>query len=411
MTISNANRTSANATTEGNLKKDVSGELWHLGEPSAFPLMTLVGGELYTEGKTDPQKVAGKVKKEVADVPKYSVIEKNPLDRAGVAASAVADTTTTTVVTDDNTIFRINDTIKNNNTGEFMLVTAVDSGGANLTCRRNVGSTSFQIAANDVLKVVGNAFAEGAAKATLVSQLAAERERRLQIFKRSFGVTGTLMQSLLYAGKGGKGANSAAWDEEMTQGAVNHKLDIENSFWYNPGADSSTNASNATVNLTRGVIAEIGSTRTYKCGGSLDVDQFFGELSQECFKYGPRRKTLFADAKLRSLIDKFGRDKIQVKNMDTEFGLNVSVVESMNGVFEVVSCGTFAEYQPTDKTGYGVVLDLERVIYKHLSERDNHYEVDIQTPGTDAKEGQFLTECGLSLRSLDHHHIIQVYAD
>jgi len=73
----------------------------------------------------------------------------------------------------------------------------------------------------------------------------------------------------------------------------------------------------------------------------------------------------------------------------------------------MVMCGTFDKHLPNAQKGIAVVLDVERVCYKNLPNRDSKMEMDIQTPGTDAREGQFVTECGLSLRSLPHHHILK----
>jgi hypothetical protein len=413
MSITTAARTTANATTEGNLRRDVSDELFHIGEPTSYPLHTLLGGKLYTDGGTSPQEVKGIIGKENTISPKYSVIEKSPLSRTVETATAIADTTTTTLVTADNTMCRIGDTLCNQVSGEIVSVYAVDAGGANLSIRRNLGSTSFQVLATDTWKIVGNAFAEGAAKASLVSILAAERERRLQIFKRGFSVTGTMAASLVEAGN--KGTN-AQWDEEMAQAAVAHKLDIENSWWMNAAADSTTNAAGGTVNLTRGIIAEIDgnstdANRRIKTGGALTADMFFGSVSEALFDYGPRRKRLFADATLRSAIDKLVREKQRVENKLTKYGLYVQEVETSHGILEIISCGTFSEHLGDSKAGFGVVLDTDRLVYKTMEGRDSKYEVDIQTPGTDAREGQFLTECGLSVRSLSHHRIIQMYAD
>lgn len=403
MAVTASNRTVANASTEGNLKKDVSDILWHIGEPTAYPLHTLLGGKLYKKGVEKPEDVAGKVKKEKAIQPKYSVIEKDPLSRTVTVNGAVADTTTTTITLDSNTNCRVGVTMRNVESGEVVYVTAVDSGGADVTARRNLGSTSYTIADNSTFKIMGYASAEGQAKAALKSQLAAERERRLQIYKWTFGVTGTLLESLLYTQDGG----SDAWDEEMTQAAVNHRLDIENSWWFNSAADSTTDTSSNTVNLSRGIIAEIGSTRETDAGGALDEDLFFGAFAAAAFEFGPRRKGLFVDAELMSRINSWPRVKQQTAPFGTKYGFKVQEVETGHGIFDIMPNGSFGSFLSAAESGYGVVLDLERVVYKYLENRDSKYEVDVQTPGTDAREGQYITECGLSLRSLDHHRILK----
>jgi hypothetical protein len=69
--------------------------------------------------------------------------------------------------------------------------------------------------------------------------------------------------------------------------------------------------------------------------------------------------------------------------------------------------GAFNRFLPDSQKGFGVVCDLDRFVYKYLSERDSKYEEDIQTPGVDAKEAQYITEAGMSLRSLKHHLVLR----
>lgn len=401
MTVATTSRTTGNASTEGILAQDISDIIFHVGEPSEAPLIALTGGKLYTTGDNKPKEVKGRIKREVSTEVDYKIVEKDPLARSLTVSSAVSDTTTTTVVTSSNSNATVGDTLYNKNTGEMLFVTAVDSGGANLTCRRNLGSTSFTIGAADTLEIIGWAGRQGGSKRSMKSQLAATRTRYCQIFKRSFGVTDTLMNVLLET------KSVDAWDEEMTQSLVDHKKDIEFSFWLNAAVDSSTDASSYTAYLTRGIIAELGSTYTTDCEGNLDEDKFFGTVCEDVFEYGPRRKMAFADSKFKSRFDSWARVKQQTKAMDTDYGLSVTEIETGHGILEVSVCGVFDKFfQDADK-GYMVVLDLDRVVYKYINKRDSKYEADIQTPGDDAREGQFITECGVSLRSLAHHRIVK----
>jgi hypothetical protein len=224
MTVATANKTTGNLSTESLLAVDVYDIIYHVGEPTECPLISLTGGNLYTEGENKPKAVQGKVKRKETTEVSYKVIEKDPLARSLTVASAVTDTTTTTVVTASNTSACVGDTLYNKNTGEFMYCYAVDSGGANLSCRRNLGSTAFQIYASDSLEIVGHATRQGGSKRTLKSQLAAARERYCQIFKRSLGVTDTAMKVVLET------KSVDAWDEEIEQAMVEHKKDIEYSF-------------------------------------------------------------------------------------------------------------------------------------------------------------------------------------
>ena len=180
MAVISANKTNANAGTEELLGVDVSDIIWHVGEPTEAPLITLTGGKLYFKGENDPQEVGAKVKREVAEEVEYKVIEKNPLTRDVTVNGAVASTSTTTITLDSNAAIREGDTLKNTTqeNGEMIYVVAVDAGGANITARRNIGSTAFEIADGDTFTVMGYAATDGGAKASIKAQLAEPRKRR-----------------------------------------------------------------------------------------------------------------------------------------------------------------------------------------------------------------------------------------
>lgn len=398
-TYTTASKNTANASTEGKLDIDVSKVLWHTGEPTDFPLSTLLGGQLYKDGMSDPQDVKGRIKKSVATEIKYSVVEKDPLSRTVTVNGDVADTTTTTVTLDASARLTIGDTLYNKNTGERMLVYALDSGGAAISVRRNLGSTSYTIGDNDVLQIMGYAAKQGASKRTIQSAIGANRDRYVQIFKRSFGITDTLDNIALKVEKDD-------WDEEMTQALVEHKRDMEYSAWFNPNADSSTDSGSNTVYLSRGIIAELtAASRAIDCE-AMDEAKFFGEICEKIFEFGPQRKTLFADSKLKSLINSWARTKVQMRIKETIFGLNVMELETGHGVLEIVNCGVFSKFLPTNQQGYGVVLDLDQLTFKHIANRDTKLQTGIETPGDDAKEGQYITEAGFSLTLLPHHSIL-----
>lgn len=391
-------KTNVNLGTENLTDVEVHPYIWHVGEPTDSPLITLTGGKLYKSGTSKPEDVPGKIKRESTKEVDYKVIEKDPLARVFTMNGAVADTTTTSFTVVSSANLTGGETVKNITTGEIGYVQTVTN-TTTLVVARNLGSTTYQVGASDVWKVVGYAGAEGSAKRSMKSQLASPRTRYCQVFKRSFGVTGTAMKVKLVS-------EMDAWSEEQTQALANHKKDIEFSFWMNPGADSTTDASSNTVYLTRGILAELGATRTENCDSNLTEDSFFGEVCQNVFQYGPSRKTLFADGALRSKINSWSRVKQQTAPSMTKYGLNVQTLDTGHGFLDIIACGVYDNFLSDDDKGFGVVLDLSRIAYRFIEGRDSMLELDIQTPGTDAREGQYISECGISVRSLDHHRII-----
>lgn len=408
MTVATASKTTGNLSTEGILAVDISDIIYHVGEPTECPLMTLLGGKSYTSGEGKPTEVQGKIKKKETTEVSYKVVEKDPLARTVTTNGAVASSSTTTITLDSNANLTVGDTIRNKSTGEVCLVYAVDAGGANISARRNLGSTTHFVADDDVWGIIGWAGRQGGSKRSMKSQLAATRERYCQIFKRSLGVTETAMQVVLET------KNVDAWDEELEQAMVEHKHDLEYSFWWNAYADSSTDASSHTVYLTRGLISELTNYTTISasgqvsdCGGALDEDMFFGPLAEAIFEYGPQNKTLFCDAKFKSTLNRFERVKVQNKSKETDFGITVDTIQTGHGTLNVITCGVFDKFLQDSEKGYGVVLDLDRVYYRYIKNRDSKFQDHIETAGDDAREAQYITEAGLALYSLPHHRIIK----
>jgi hypothetical protein len=401
MTLATTYFSVANANTEGRKAIEVDDVLWHVGEPTMTPLLTLVGGKLYKKGDDTPEEVAGKISKKMTTQVDFKVIEKESLTRTVQAAAAVADITTTTVVLDSNAACTVGDILTNKMSGERLFVVAVDSGGANLTVKRNLGATAFQIADDDVFFISGHASKQGGSKRTMKSILAAPRTRYCQIFKRTFGITRTLAASQLET-------KINALDEEQQQALVEHKKDIEFAFWANAAADSTLDAAGSTVYLTRGIESELaGDTYTTDCGGSMDEDYFFSTVMEDVFRYGPNTKVLFADAKMISRISGFQRVKLQAKVGENRYGQKVTEVFSNHGTLQVVPCGVYGQYKDQSQEGFGTVLDLDRVEMRFMENRDTKMEMDIQTPGDDVIEGQYYSEVGISLKSLLHHRIIK----
>ena len=410
MTVSATVRTNANASTETRLAREVEKEIMHLGEPTDAPLMTLLGGYRYEDGKGQPTTVSGKIRKEKTSEVTFEIIEKNPLFRTlyvygvhAVGATTLQVYTSAALGTQaatDTQHITLGDMLYIKETGEQMFVIAKGVDGYSLTVRRGVaGSTAVALVGGETAYVHSWASKEGGSKRTITSQIAAGRTATTQILKRSFGVTETMryVETL---------TSPKDWDEERMQAAYNLKLDCENSAWY-AGGGSTTDANSNTVNFMSGVIPTIrtDSTRVFNCSGALTEQLFYEELMPKIFQYGPKVKTLFADAKLQALICTWPAGKAFITQKETEFGFDIVKLTSSFGELQIVLCGAFANFLPASKVGFGVVLDLKNVIWKVL--RDWMMEDNTQTPGDDTREAQFKVEAGMLLKMIQFHSIIE----
>ena len=410
MTIATSPRTNANASAETKLARDVAPDIMHLGEPTDAPLMTLLGGYRYEDGGAKPKTVEGKIGKDKTTEVTFEVIEKNPLARTlwvygvhVVGATTLNISNVTGGATQDGTTDAYNVTVGDilyiKETGEQMLVNAKASSDS-LTVRRGIaGTTAVALVGGETIYIHSYACREGGSKRTITSQLAAARTQTTQILKRSFGISKTMekVETL---------TSPKDWDEEMTQAAYNLKLDCENAAWFCGGGSSTDANSNAVLFMT-GLIPTISSdpTRVFDCNGALTEQMFFQILMPQIFQYGPKLKTLFADAKLQALICGWPAGKAWITQRETAFGIDIQELKSPFGTLQIVLCGAFSNFLPASQTGYGVVLDLKNVVWRPL--RDWYMEEGIETPGDDTREGQFVTEAGMMLKMIAFHSIIK----
>ena len=409
MTVATAPRSNANASTETRLAREIDKDIMHLGEPTDTPLMTLLGGYRYEDGGASPKSVEGKISTQKTTEVTFEVIEKNPLSRVlyvygahnnAVATLEVQSTSGGAQAATDTQFITLGDMIYVKDTAEQMLVIAKGVDGYSLTVRRGVaGSTAAALVGNETIYIHSFADREGGSKRSITSMIGAARNVTTQILKRSFGITKTMDEVVTLT-------NPKDWSEEMNQAAYNLKLDCENAGWYS-GGGSTTDANSNTIRFMTGVIPTISgdSTRVFNCQGALTETLFFQGIMPELFKYGPKVKTLFADAKLVALICGWPAGKAWITQKETEFGIDVQVLKSTFGTLNIILCGAFTNFLTSDQAGYGVVLDLKNIIWRPL--RNWKMEENTQTPGDDTKEAQIVIEAGMMVKMIQFHSIIK----
>jgi hypothetical protein len=405
MATTNEYRSNANASTEGKLARDVYKEIMHLGEPTDAPLMTLKGGMRYDDGGGKPKEVSGKINTMETSNVTFEIIEKDPLARSLSAYAEINAAATALDVGHAATSAKHvtpGDTLYNKRTGEHVFVISKDSDGFTVNIRRGVqGTAAAIIEAGDEFYIDSWAGKEGGSKRALCSQIAATRTATTQILKRSFGISETMANvDTLVTPKD--------WDEEMTQAGYNHKLDIENACWMG-GGGSSTDVNGNTVLFMKGVVPTIAAdaTRVFDCQRACDEKYFFEVLAPKLFNYGPKVKTLFADAPFIAKINSWPNAKQMTQQKETEYGFDIQILNTPFGKLNLILCGAFANFLPSSDQGYGVCLDLQHVYWRPLKGRDTKMKEGIQTNGDDAREGQFITEGGLMVKLIKFHSIIK----
>lgn len=189
---------------------------------------------------------------------------------SSLAASATSAETAFTVTTGEgNTVFAVNDVVRNMETGEAYLVTSTSANSIGVT--RTWGSVAAASSTSAAkLMIIGNAYAQGASSGTVRYVQRVRGYNYIQEFREPISFTYVLEASELYGGR--------EPGKELIRAGVNHKQGVENAlFWGARDYDSS--ASPGPRGGMGGAVEYI-STNITSAGGGLSPSEMDTFLMQ-----------------------------------------------------------------------------------------------------------------------------------
>jgi hypothetical protein len=328
-------------------------------------------------------------------------LEKDYLPRtSALAASATsADTSLTVTGGDGNTVFRPGSVVRNMETGEGYLVSAVAASAVTVT--RSWGGTAAATSTSAAkLLVVGNAAAQGASSGTsLITQRTHQynyiQDQRDPMF---FSDYETAIE--LYGGREPM--------EERVIKRVEHDRAIENGiFW---GArDFNSSASPGPMGSSGGVLEYL-STYVQSAGGALtpaELDTFL----EGPFGYGSKNKAFFIAPRVGTVFSQMLRDVWQPNTVgDRVFGAKVDAF--ISGTYgwriPVFVKREWADLSNTS-TNYGTyafLVDLDNVRLRFLRGMNTYIRRGIQEPSSTAVVDEWRTGFTLELGLEKAHGIL-----
>jgi hypothetical protein len=221
----------------------------------------------------------------------------------------------TTMTMDDTGIWVANTILMNQNTGEYMFVSAVDGSTNIVTMSRGfAGTTAAVITAGDKIQSIGTAYAEGADRPDPVTQKGAERTNYVQIFKNGWAITGTANAVTWVTG------SQMARNREMCFSY--HAEDIERSFlWGRKGIQV---VGGKQLRTTQGILAQVQdyggivvSAASKGVTGALslkDLQNFLRRIFDKQAKGMPNERIAFCGSNLLELIQ-------QMVMLDTQYNI------------------------------------------------------------------------------------------
>jgi len=311
--------------------------------------------------------------------------------KINMAGTTAAGVTALTVDSDANSKFVvIGALIVNLVTGEVMRASADSTSLTAITVERNIGGTTYTIADDSDLAIVGFAATEGATSPTAVSFDAVVSSNYTQIFRTAFKVTNTLKSTYLRTGN--------KEDEVITKGLRMHMMDIERAMIWgkkHEASGSTAQPTRYTGGLLNSITTVIDGTAGSYSGGVISEDNFDRELIETIFAFGSKTKVAFIGARVASSLQKMGKDRWQPTVVEGTYGVSMTRYATFAGDLLVHVHPQFR--QISGMANSMLVVDFPFTRYRYLANRDTQLLRDRQANDEDAVKHEYLTECGLEL--------------
>lgn len=298
----------------------------------------------------------------------------------------------TSIVVDNAAYFSVGDVINVPRTAEKMLVSTVTTGTQTLVVVRGVGSTAAAaLVDNDDLQIIGNAYTEGSLSGAEKSHIETNPYNYVQIFRTPLGVTGTEMESQNYIG--------ADRPRLRAEKNIEHRIDLERAMLFGERNIDVTSTNNPR-RYTGGLFYFLtGATNTKDFGGIMTEPEIESWL-QDTFSHtgSGNSRLLLASPLWITVLDQIAAARIMTSSGDTTYGITVKQWVTGHGTLNVVKERLFENGAGGNGyAGFAMALDLDRVMFRYMNNRNTKLRVDIQAPDLDGVKDEYLTEAGLQV--------------
>ncbi len=353
-------------------------------QPSAAPLQTL--------------SAKMRRKRQVANY-RYDFLEKAALPRQITVngAQAAADTSIEAAAGHGDRA-AANYVFRNTRTDEQILVTSVATD--TLTVVRGIGSVAQDMLDGDVLYFTAAIYSEGSDSGTIKSTKEESDYNYVETIRTPYGWTGRQMNAELYGG-------SDVDTERKFQG-IEHKKSIETRMYF--GRRHVRTESNGQLRTFTGGLDYFVESNRWDLNGNQLTERAFKDFLEEALRHGSGGfqngsgvKYLFASSRWVSAINDFVEDHVEYRPMDDVIGFSAKEYKSPFGRVLIFHSPILDETAP-DKA---FLVDLNHFRYVYFKGRDSRIEKNIQDPGVDGEEEEWMTDMGLEITWESSHAALQ----
>lgn len=365
-------------------------------EPDEAPLVTLLM----------------KVNKRAAFSQKVEWLEDELHPRYTTLSASYTTGTSISVATNTGQYFKPFDVIRNELTGENMLVTAVATD--TLTVTRGIGSVSSTNSSGSADGIIrqSNASAEGATLGQLKQTKKVAQYNYCQIVRTAFGMTNTLIASKLYG-------QADVMGYEANKKLIEHKREIENMFWI---GRRNLDTTGAAPRAFCGGIQDYVSTNV-ATGGAMTqkvFEQFLigssglGASSAPVARFGPVSKSFFASPLVMGALSSYAASRLAPPSPDVStWGVSLNTYRSANGyslaIIEKRDWSDFARTGPYALGGAGFALTMDNIVMRPL--RDTRLQPNRAANDEDSNKQEYLTETSLMVKQERTHAWLRGVSD
>ncbi len=369
---------------------DLASRVLMLGYTGTAPMLALSSG----------------MPKEAAGDTSFSWVEDSHISGNTTASAAASGATNLTVA--DSNIWTPNTVIVNQNTGEYMLVTAIASQTSVTVLRGIAGTTAAAITNGDKLQHVGTAFEEGGDKPSPVTQKGENRTNYVQIFKNGWAITGTAKAVKFHTG------SQLAYNRSQALGY--HVEDLERAFIFGRPAVMTMN--NKQMRLSGGIAYQVetygGLVESANNGGAgkLSLDGLFSfmrRIFDRNVKGMPNERLAFTGSAVLEIIGQLvrGDSTYNISVGETAYGVKVNKIQGFNGDLTLATHPLFTE---NSMWGHELHCYHPGLIKKRVL-RDTWEESfgasNSNNGGKDAEEGFIAIETGFQIQGAETMGILR----
>ena len=295
------------------------------------------------------------------------------------------------------------DLVRNERTGEIMMVATTPT-ATSVTVTRAVGSVvAAAINDNDDLFTIGNAFEEGSTRPSAVAIIADRYVNNTQIFRNSWAVTKTAAAIPQIAGAG-------YVSESRQDCAALHAMAIEKALFFGQKFMGTKNGQ--PLHTMEGIVARVNaaaSGNVTTLGATTNWTQLEAALDKTLQTVtdpkGGNIRTMFVGGTARRVIHNIARlnATYQISTAETSWGLQLDMLRTPRGTFEMIEHPLFNAYGGSSVWAkMAVVADLNAFALAYLRKTsDAGYNASgaLVDNGIDAEGGTLTTELTCTIKN------------